>query len=203
MAFAHTRLVGYVEQPSLLEKLDTWAAGSAEIVAQPKGPESGLQRIGSVHPSELAEGKTPALGHTVCLCGDSGVGKTALIAAAGIKLEESDPSAIVIMHFAGVDSESGHLKHIIWRIITELTEVLEIEEGRALLKKCDDLSAKKAAEEMLNEFPAILQIAVEAANKRTIRIMIDNADTLNWIPEVFGSFVTQKFHDFGFAPHFT
>ena len=45
-------------------------------------------------------------------------------------------------------------------------QLLEIDEGWALLKKCDDLSAKKAAEEMLNELPAFLQIAVEAAAGR-------------------------------------
>ena len=136
-AFAHTRLVGYVEQASLLEKLDAWAAGSAEIEAKYseegqqalESIECGLRRVassphsGSRASSGLNESSVAKLGHTVCIVGESGVGKTALMAAAGVKLAESDPSAIGILHFAGVDSESGHLKHIIWRIVTELTEV--------------------------------------------------------------------------------
>lgn len=55
--------------------------------------------------------------------GKAGVGKTALFAATALQLIEQDPNAILVLHFTGIHSDACDYNHIIWRIVSELTEV--------------------------------------------------------------------------------
>ena len=99
------------------------------------------------------------IAHGVCVIGHSGVGKTSLLAAAGTALIEANPDALVIMHFVGLNSESTDYRHVLWRIVNDLSELLSMSHW----VDCQGKQLADNPEGLISQLPEFLASTVDAA----------------------------------------
>ncbi len=114
------------------------------------------------------------------IIGESGSGKTALVANWVARYRERHPETFIIQHYVGSSVQSTNYISILKRIIQELKRKFNIK-----------LEIPKEPEDVIREFPNWLSIA--ATNGKIILILdglnqledIDNTHKLYWLPEIF------------------
>jgi len=114
------------------------------------------------------------------LTGESGCGKSALIANWAERYNEKHPEDFIVMHFIGSSAESTNHISILRRIMEEIFERLNQEEN-----------IPNEPEDIINFFPVLLKEI--SARERVILILdglnqledIDNSQILNWLPTYF------------------
>ena len=123
----------------------------------------------------------------VVVKGGSGVGKSALLANWATRHQERNRKAIILTHFTGSTVQSTDHFHLVWRIMTELKEILKMDFDM------NGLEGNK----MVETFPTFLSSAVSIAqaSKKNILLVLDavgkladreNALELNWVEDVPG-----------------
>ena len=123
----------------------------------------------------------------VVVKGGSGVGKSALLANWSNRHHERNRKAIILTHFTGSTVQSTDHFHLVWRIMTELKEILKM-----------DFDLQGLVDNKIVEiFPTFLSSAVSTAEseKKSILLVLDavgkladreNALELNWVEDVPG-----------------
>lgn len=156
-------------QPTVMQQEihehERYAAGRARVYI---GGEKYFQRI----EEHIFANRTPLV-----LVGESGVGKSALLANWGLGFKEKHPDVKVIMHFSGASTLSGDWAFMLRRIMEELKDCINLE-GEIP----EDPNALRRV------FPDWL---IQASRKKKIVLILDalnqledrqGAQELTWLP---------------------
>lgn len=159
-AFALSRRLGYVANPDYQKKFDEWLA-----------PPDGM-----LQPEEKTAGGTPLV-----IRGETGMGKSSLLACLAEEYRAARPTALVVEHYVGASRSSGSATSVMRHIVEEICERFSI---------ADEIPAKPEllersfsnwlfrAEHLAKESGIDVLIVVDAVNQ------LDEAGRrLAWLPE--------------------
>jgi nephrocystin-3 len=110
-AYAQSRRLAFVGRADLLRKLDGHVSGDAPITLLSNPPES-------AGGGEAGRGNTAS--KPLILTGESGCGKSALLAEWVSLWRKGHPDDIVIQHFTGSTPRSANCEGLIYRVLAEL-----------------------------------------------------------------------------------
>jgi hypothetical protein len=116
--------------------------------------------------------------------GDSGTGKSSLLANWSLRHAAHHPEDIVISHFVGCTPASTGYQNIIQRIMTDLEDVTGVKEARP------------QAENLTTEWPTWIERVLKKAQRHRLVLVIDALDALDerdkahdliWLPFSFAT----------------
>jgi len=122
----------------------------------------------------------------IVITGESGVGKSALLANWSQRFVNHHPEDLVVVHFVGSSAASTNFSSMISRIMEEMRKKLG--------KLVADLQIPKGAVQLTQEFPLWLSKATSVAGGRRVVLVIDGLDKLDdvdnaldllWLPREF------------------
>ncbi|KAL6043085.1 actin [Balamuthia mandrillaris] len=110
--------------------------------------------------------------------GISGSGKSALLANYAARYKEHHPEDIILSHFVGSSSSSTQYAFILWRIMAELHDILDIPDSRLKVPDLESLEGSAA----VTEFPKWLERALSPEfnpNRRQLVLIVDGLNKLD------------------------
>lgn len=113
------------------------------------------------------------------LLGESGAGKSSLVAEWGYSLKENNKDFHVIMHFIGATGQSSSLLHMIQRIVTEFKMLFHLQND--IDENYDNID--EILQSLLLRIPENQQLILilDAINQLD---NLNNEINLNWLPEI-------------------
>ncbi len=162
-AFASTRRRAYVENPKILSRLDRYA-------------EDGEWREGEG--SGVAEGTRRIL--PLVITGESGSGKSALLAHWSNRYQGEHPGSIIITHYVGATPASTDQPGLLRRIMGEIRELAELAEQ---LPADPDQIVRQFPEWLAYTRDRELVLVIDGLNQ--LEGSSDHLFPLDWLPEDF------------------
>jgi ATPase involved in DNA replication initiation len=173
-AYARSRRLAFVGREDLLRRLDAHVSGSAANVFP--SPPTGSDGVGGEGRGEVGNNNNPLL-----LTGESGCGKSALLAEWGARWRKDHPDDLIIQHYIGSTPDSADWQGLVRRILSELKRTFTITDDipvqpDALRNALQEWTAKSAdaRRRVILVLDALNQLTDDGAARQ-----------LGWLPVVF------------------
>jgi nephrocystin-3 len=131
------------------------------------------------------------------ICGEPGIGKSALLANWVSRHIDSHPEDVVLPHFIGSSPGSSNYGNILSRVLSEIRNAFEIDDPlQQLSSKSDEVTAQQISKEFVNSLKNL--VTKHNNNRKRVIVVLDGLNKLDdrdgahdlvWLPSAFPKLV--------------